>query len=89
MHLTYLDSDGHKGAVSAAPVVEAGAPEDEIEVTPAMIAAGVACLSAYDANLFAPDLMVSEIFRVMDMKRENGTVRSWSAAKSEMHQTIA
>jgi hypothetical protein len=39
MHLTYHDSDTHLGTASAAKAAEAGAPE--IEITPAMIEAGM------------------------------------------------
>jgi hypothetical protein len=42
MHLTYLNSDGHKGAVST-PSAGTGAPE--IKITPEMIVAGVAALN--------------------------------------------
>ena len=41
MHLTYLDSDGHKATASTANAGEAGAPEIEIEITPVMIDAGM------------------------------------------------
>jgi hypothetical protein len=41
MHLTYPNSDHHIASASPNDSGEAGAPANEIEVTPAMIAAGV------------------------------------------------
>jgi hypothetical protein len=43
MHLTDHPDDAHKGIASTAKAEEAGAPVDEIEVTSAMIDAGVDC----------------------------------------------
>jgi hypothetical protein len=40
MHFTYPNSDPHTSEASATQAVEAGAPEDEIEITPAMEIAG-------------------------------------------------
>ena len=45
MHLTYHNSDGHKATVSTANAGEVGAPENEIEITPQMIEAGVEALA--------------------------------------------
>lgn len=40
MHLTYPNSDPHTSEVSTAQAEGAGAPADEIEITPAMEIAG-------------------------------------------------
>jgi hypothetical protein len=41
MHLTYPNSDPHIVTASSVGSGEAGAPEDEIEITPEMMEAGI------------------------------------------------
>jgi hypothetical protein len=60
MHLTYRDSDPHTSPVLPASAGEAGAPE--IEITPAMIEAGVLAWSQGDEEFDSPDVIVSRIF---------------------------
>ena len=45
--------------------VGAGAPADEIEITPAMIEAGVRAFCAYDPDIERPRDVVPDIFRAM------------------------
>jgi hypothetical protein len=52
MHLTYHDSNHHTSVVFAS-LVEAGAPE--IEVTPAMIAAGRECIASVWLDFTGPN----------------------------------
>jgi hypothetical protein len=53
MHLTYRDPLAHTGVVSDASATEAGAPE--IEVTPAMIAAGRECIASVWLDFTGPN----------------------------------
>jgi hypothetical protein len=46
-------------------VIGAGAPEVEIEITPAMLEAGVLAWSQGDEEFYSPDEIVSRIFREM------------------------
>lgn len=63
MHLTYRDSGGHSSPVSTANAEEAGAPD--IEVTPAMIEAGLAELYGFDRETCIAEEAVVAIFRKM------------------------
>jgi hypothetical protein len=67
MHLTYHDSSGHKATASTANAEEAGAPEIEIEITPAMIEAGMeaAALLTYRWGETAEPALVSRVFAAM------------------------
>jgi hypothetical protein len=67
MHLTYRDSPPHTSAVSGASASEAGAPE--IEVTPAMVAAGEDVIFSYRDDLMASSLAV-EVYRAMEQARK-------------------
>jgi hypothetical protein len=63
MHLTYHDSDRHTSVVSGASASEAGAPE--IEVTPAMIDAGLAELMQFSREGDIYEERVTAIYRAM------------------------
>jgi hypothetical protein len=62
MHLTYRDPLAHTGMVSA-PSAETGAPE--VEITPAMIDAGLDVLADYDPGWTNEPELVSRIFSEM------------------------
>jgi hypothetical protein len=62
MHLTYHDPSAHTGVVSA-EAAEAGAPE--IEVTPAMIEAGVSTLCEIDSSFYSDVEIVRSIYLAM------------------------
>jgi hypothetical protein len=73
VHLKYLNSDGHKATASPASAGEAGAPE--IEITPAMIAAGVCALpflSSSEIGSLTEETLVSRVFLAMDKARGRG-----------------
>jgi hypothetical protein len=55
--MTYTPAVDSKGS--------AGAPEDEIEITPEMIEAGAIALSGYDAYLSNAECGAKEIFSAM------------------------
>lgn len=69
MHLTYRDFGVHTDEVSTDMVVGVGAPE--IEVTPAMIAAGRECISSVWLDFTGPngsslwDHVLTRVFRKM------------------------
>ena len=50
MHLTYPDFDPNILSASSAEYGEAGAPANEIEITPEMIAAGAEVLYAFETE---------------------------------------
>ena len=58
--------------------VDAGAPEDEIEVTPEMIEAGVNEFCAYDARFESAEDVVALIFRRMTAV----AARQWAGRKT-------
>ncbi len=68
MHLTYLDSDGHKATASTANAGGAGAPE--IEVTPAMIAAGCDEMELFDIG-DRSSWIVAAVYRAMEGARRS------------------
>jgi hypothetical protein len=59
MHLKYRDSEPHPSVVSG-PSPEAGAPD--IEITPAMIAAGAAVLRVWDRRIEDDEALCEAIF---------------------------
>ena len=67
--MTYHDSDTHTGTASTAKAEEAGAAP-AIEITPAMIDAGVAALHAYNSDLETPWNAVKRIYCVMRAKED-------------------
>jgi len=69
MHFTYHDPLPHTGVVSAASAAESGAPEIEIEVTAAMIAAGENAIYSLREDLMASSLAV-EVYRAMELARK-------------------
>jgi hypothetical protein len=62
MHLTYHDSDLHTATASTAKAEGAGEPGTEVEVTPAMIEAGVGAFYAYDNRYEPAEVVVLKIF---------------------------
>jgi hypothetical protein len=50
-------------------VAEAGAPEDEIEVTPAMLEAGAEVVSEYSPHETTADEIALEAYRAMEKVR--------------------
>jgi hypothetical protein len=71
MHLTYRDSKPHTSEVSTAKAEEAGAPEIEIEITPAMMEAGVRAFEDRDNRVDRPRDVVEDIFMsIMEARQE-------------------
>jgi len=70
MHLSEQMSHGPESRPDS---IEAGAPEAEIEVTPAMIEAGVATRANFDRRFDSDESLVEGIYRAMravsDLKR--------------------
>jgi hypothetical protein len=69
MHLTYPNSDPDIGTVSPADSGEAGAPEDEIEITPGMMEVGVEAFYGYDPGDMEPERCVEAIYLAMETLR--------------------
>jgi hypothetical protein len=69
MHLTYPNQDAYSEQASTANAKEAGASEKEIEVTPAMISAGVTALAFYDPGFEHEPWAVARIYRAIETAR--------------------
>lgn len=67
MHLTYPDNESKSSPVE--PEGSAGAPACEIEVTPAMIEAGVWEFYLFDPRLEEAEEMVVRLYRKMTKAR--------------------
>jgi hypothetical protein len=65
MHLTYPNI----GTASPADSGEAGAPEDEIEITPGMMEVGVESFYGYDPGDMEPERCVEAIYLAMETLR--------------------
>ncbi len=65
MHLTYPTECGPNVAPLSAGADEAGAPGTEVEITPAMIEAGLGPLLRYHRECSDEAEVVTEIFRAM------------------------
>jgi hypothetical protein len=68
MHLTYHESARHTSPASDVDASEAGAPE--IEITPAMIEAGISPLYRFNRNRDEREA-VAEIYRAMELAKRN------------------
>ena len=92
MHLTYRNSKPHTSEVSAAKAEEAGAPEDrsrfsneeldEIEVTPAMIEAGIEEYGLFDWG-DPGEWVVPAIYRGMELQRRRDAKAAAAASRSQ------
>jgi hypothetical protein len=65
MHLTYPHSGHHIAAASPVDSGEAGAPEDKIEITAAMIDRGIDAFNCRDSDYDFEDERVSLIIRAV------------------------
>jgi hypothetical protein len=57
--------DRHKGVVSAASAAEAGAPDNEIEVTPEMIEAGLIPFLRFHRESMDDEVVVRQVYLAM------------------------
>jgi hypothetical protein len=68
MHLTNKRDSSH--TMSADSNESAGAPEHEIEITPAMIQRGVEAFFDFTPSEDDPEMIVAEVYRAMALERE-------------------
>jgi len=65
MHLTYHHDKSHGDHASTDDSVEAGAPGDEIAITPAMIKAGAAVLCSFETFTADEAYWAQEVYSAM------------------------
>jgi hypothetical protein len=73
MHLTYPDLDPHIATASPAESGEVGAPEQEIEITQAMIRAGVCVLLAMDTRFESHEDVIKEVIIELFKNNQRGS----------------